>query len=135
MQLLNDGIHNCEKCKVYKEYEVTCSSQPELNVPACKFCDTRSCCISPFLVLVSCEQNTILDKIENEDEYIECEGLIPFNRKTGYCKHMDMDTMDCKVYMLRPIACRIAGHSCMSEFWIKALKEMHEKRIYLKNCV
>lgn len=129
MELLNDGIHNCKKCYIYKKYRVPCSMQPELTVPACKVCDTRSCCISPFLVLMPCEKNTILDKIDNEDEYMASEDLIPFNHKTQYCKHMDMVTMNCKVYAVRPIACRIAGHSCTTSFWLKAMTEMHEKRL------
>ena len=80
MKLLNDGIHNCKKCEIYKEYGVPCSLQPELEVPSCKYCDTRMCCRSPILVLVKCEQNTILDKID-EGEYIELEGIIPFKGK------------------------------------------------------
>mgnify|MGYP003394119296 FL=1 len=126
MKLLNDGIHNCKKCEIYKEYGVPCSLQPELEVPSCKYCDTRMCCRSPILVLVKCEQNTILDKID-EGEYIELEGIIPFNIKTRYCKHMDMETMNCKVYNQRPIACRIAGHDCLGDFWVKAIKEQHER--------
>ena len=126
MKLLNDGIHNCKKCEIYKEYGVPCSLQPELEVPSCKYCDTRMCCRSPILVLVKCEQNTILDKID-EGEYIELEGIIPFNIKTRYCKHMDMETMNCKVYNQRPIACRIAGNDCLGDFWVKAIKEQHER--------
>lgn len=131
MEILNDGIHNCKKCDIYKKCKVPCSSQPELTVPACKVCDTRSCCISPFLVLMPCEKNTILDKID-EGEYIESEGIIPSNIKTRYCKHMDMITMNCKVYAVRPIACRIAGHSCTTPFWLKAMTEMHEKSLEAK---
>lgn len=126
MELLDDGIHDCKNCKIYKEYGEPCSSQPELEVPSCKYCDTRSCCISPALALMECEQNTILDKID-EGEYIEFEGIIPFNIKTRYCKHMDIETMNCKVYSQRPIACRIAGGDCLGDFWVKAIREQHEK--------
>ena len=126
MELLNDGIHNCRECEVYKRYRVPCSSQPELQIPSCQYCDTRMCCRSPALFLMECEQNTILDRID-EGEYVECEGIIPFNIKTRYCKHMDMETMNCKVYNKRPIACRIAGNSCLGDFWAKYIKEQHEK--------
>jgi hypothetical protein len=126
MEPLNDGIHNCKECEIYKKYGVTCSSQPELHIDSCKYCDTRMCCRSPALVLMRCERNTILDKID-EGEYIECAGIIPFNIETRYCKHIDIKTMDCKVYNQRPIACRIAGHSCLGDFWIKAIKEQHDK--------
>lgn len=126
MELLDDGIHDCRNCKIYKEIGEPCSSQPELKVPACEFCDSRMCCISPALVLMPCEEGTILDKID-EGEYIEFEGIVPFNIKTRYCKHMNMETMKCKVYSQRPIACRIAGHDCLSDFWFKVVKEQHEK--------
>lgn len=126
MESLDDGIHNCKECKIYKEYGETCSSQPELEVTHCKYCNTRMCCRSPFLVLMECEQNTILDKID-DGEYIESEGIIPFNIKTRYCKHIDMKTMSCKVYNQRPVACRIAGQDCFGDFWIKTIKEQHEK--------
>ena len=126
MEPLNDGIHNCRECRIYIEYGRLCSSQSELHVPACQFCDTRMCCRSPALALLFCEENTILDKID-EGEYVEFEGIIPYNIKTKYCKHMDMETMNCKVYNQRPIACRIAGHSCLGDFWVKTIKEQHEK--------
>src|SRR3990167_5557198 len=126
MELLDDGIHDCKNCKIYKEYGVTCSLQLELEVPSCKYCDTRMCCRSPALVLMECEQDTILDNID-EGEYVESEGIIPFNIKTKYCKHMDMKTMNCKVYNQRPIACRTAGHDCLGDFWVKTIKEQHEK--------
>lgn len=35
--------------------------------------------------------------------------------------------MNCKVYNQRPIACRIAGHDCLGDFWVKTIKERHEK--------
>ncbi len=126
MELLNDGIHDCNNCKIYIEYGEPCSLQPELEVPSCKYCDTRMCCRSPVLVLMECEQNTILDKIE-EGEYVESEGIIPFNIKTRYCKHIDTETKNCKVYNQRPIACRIEGNDCLGDFWVRALKEQHEK--------
>ena len=126
MEPIDDGVHKCTECEIYKEYGVTCSSQPELQVPSCQYCDTRICCVSPFLTLMPCEQGTILDKID-EGEYIECEGIIPFNIKTRYCKHMDMETMSCKVYNQRPVACRIAGHSCLGNFWVRYIKDKHEK--------
>lgn len=128
MELLDDGIHDCKDCKIYKEYGEPCSLQPELEVSSCKYCDTRMCCRSPALALMECEQNTILDKID-EGEYIEFEGIIPFNIETKYCKHMDMKTMNCKVYNQRPVACRIAGNDCLGDFWIRTIKEQHEKRI------
>ena len=127
MKLLNDGIHNCKECKIYKEYGVPCSLQPVLQVPSCQYCDTKMCCRSPALVLMNCEQNTILDKID-EGEYVECEGIIPFNIKTKYCKHMDTETKNCKVYSQRPIACRIAGYSCLGDFWAKTIKEQYDKK-------
>ena len=65
MKLLNDGIHNCRECKIYKECGEPCSLQPELQIPSCQYCDTRMCCRSPALVLMECEQNTILDKIDD----------------------------------------------------------------------
>ncbi len=126
MEPLNDGIHNCKECNIYKKYGETCSSLQELEVSSCKYCDTRMCCRSPALALMECEQNTILDKID-DGEYVEFEGIIPFNIDTKYCKHIDMNTMNCKVYSQRPIACRIAGHSCLSDFWVKVIKEQHEK--------
>lgn len=126
MKPLNDGIHNCRKCKIYKEYGYSCSLQPELKVPSCKYCDTRMCCRSPALVLVECERDTILDKID-DGEYVEFEGIIPFNIETRYCKHMDMKTMNCKVYNQRPIACRIAGNDCLGDFWVKAIREQYDK--------
>lgn len=122
MKILNDGIHKCKKCETYKKYRSVCSSQPELNIPACDFCVTSFCCISPLLPLMPCEKNTILDRLDNEDEYIEYDGIIPFNRKTRYCKHMDISTMMCKVYPIRPIACRIAGNSCLNPTFIEMLK-------------
>ena len=131
MNVLNDGIHDCNNCEIYKEYGVTCSLQPELYVPSCQYCDTRMCCRSPTIALLECEQNTILDRID-DGEYIEFEGIIPFNIKTRYCKHMDTMTMSCKVYDQRPIACRIAGSSCLTLFWTKAIKEQHEKNKILK---
>lgn len=97
MELLNDGMHNCKECTIYKKYGVTCSLSPEIHVASCKYCDIRMCCRSPALPLMECEQNTILDKID-EGEYIECEGIIPYNIKTRYCKHTELNTMDCKVY-------------------------------------
>lgn len=132
MKIIDDGIHNCNECKIYKEYGYFCSLQPELKVPSCKYCDTRMCCISPLLALMDCEQNTILDKV-NEGEYVECKGIIPFNIKTKYCKHIDMKTMKCKVYNQRPVACRIAGHECLSDFWVKAIKEQHKQNKSIKN--
>ncbi len=56
MKILNDGIHNCEECKIYKEYGVPCSSQPELSVPSCRYCDARICCMSPALALMMCDK-------------------------------------------------------------------------------
>lgn len=126
MEILNDGIHNCKECETYKKYGEVCSSSPELKVEACEFCDTRMCCRQPFLALLPCEMNSILSKVE-EGEYVEFKGIVPFNIETGYCKHMDLGTMNCKVYEVRPIACRIAGHSCKGEFWVKHLKEVHER--------
>ena len=134
MKLLNDGIHDCKECGIYKEYGVTCSLQSELSVPSCQYCDTRMCCRSPALVLMMCEQNTILDKID-EGEYVESEGIIPFNIETKYCKHMDMKIMNCKVYNQRPIACRTAGHDCLGDFWVKAIKEQHEKNHCIRSRV
>lgn len=128
MKLLNDGIHHCRTCEIYKEYGEPCSSQPELSIPVCKFCDTRMCCLSPALALMPCEENTILDRIDNEDEYTPGLHNIPFNRKTNYCKHMDTTTMNCKVYPQRPIACRIAGENCKGKFWIKTIKAQHEMK-------
>ena len=84
------------------------------------------CCCSPSLFLLDCERNTILDKID-EGEYVEFDGIIPFNIKTKYCKHLDIDTMKCKVYRQRPIACRIAGDSCNSVFWKKTVKDQYHK--------
>ncbi len=126
MKPINDGLHNCKECKIYKEYRVTCSLQPELKIPSCKYCDTRMCCRSPVIVLMECEENTILDKID-EGEYVETKGIIPFNIETKYCKHMDMKTMSCKVYDQRPVACRIAGHSCLGDFWTRTIREQYEK--------
>ena len=126
MELLDDEIHDCKNCKFYKEFGEPCSSQPELKIPACEFCDYRACCISPVLALLPCEEGTILDEID-EGEYVEFEGIIPFNIKTKYCKHMDMETMNCKVYSQRPIACRIAGHDCLSNFWMKTVREQHKR--------
>lgn len=127
MEPLDDGIHKCKECDIYKEDGVTCSSLPELKVPVCEYCDTKSCCRAPALVLMRCEQNTILDRIE-EGEYVESEYIVPFNFETKYCKHMDIKTMNCKVYSQRPIGCRIAGYSCLSDFWMKTLKESYKKK-------
>ena len=126
MEPLNDGIHNCKECKMYKKYGITCSLSPEVYVPSCQYCDTRMCCRSPALPLMECEQGTILDRIE-EGEYVECEGIIPFHIETRYCKHMDRETMSCKVYNQRPVACRIAGQDCLGDFWVRTIKEQHEK--------
>lgn len=126
MEILNDGIHDCVNCESYKKYGEVCSLLQELYVPSCKYCDTRMCCISPALPLMPCERGTILDNIE-DGEYEEYEGNIPFNIKTRYCKHMDMETMGCKVYSQRPIACRIAGYDCLGDFWARRVKELHEK--------
>ena len=127
MNLLNDGIHNCKKCDIVKKYKEPCSSQSAIKISSCRYCITRGCCISPFLVLMPCEDNTILDRIDNEDEYALGQHIVPFNRKTNYCKHMDTTAMKCKVYRQRPIACRIAGESCNTTFWKKAVKEQYKK--------
>ena len=132
MEPLNDGIHDCKNCEIYKKYGEPCSTQPEITIPACQFCDTRMCCISPAVVLMPCEDNTILDRIDNEDEYTPGLHNIPFNFKTNYCKHMDTYTKKCNVYSQRPIACRIAGESCNSNFWIRFMKEQHEKNLKSK---
>jgi Fe-S-cluster containining protein len=125
MKILNDGIHNCKDCSIFKEYGEVCSSQPELQLDVCALCDTRMCCISPALPLLQCEQNTILDKID-EGEYVEFEGIVPFNIKTKYCKHMDTNTMKCKVYSVCPICCRIAGDSCKGTFWKNTLMQRQQ---------
>lgn len=131
MNILNDEIHKCKECKIYLEYGEPCSSRPTLTLEICKFCTTRFCCISPALPLLPCEENTILDKVE-EGEYIEYQGIIPFNIKTKYCKHLDMNTMNCKVYDIRPIACRIAGEECMSPAWIRTLTERRKFAVSIK---
>jgi Fe-S-cluster containining protein len=128
MELLNDGIHNCKECHIYKEYGGTCSSQPTLTLEICKLCETRMCCRAPALPLMECEQNTILDKIE-DGEYVEFDGIIPFNIDTKYCKHLDTKTKKCSVYNQRPIACRIAGESCTSTFWVNTLTTRYNERI------
>lgn len=127
MELLNDEIHKCKECGIYKKYGEMCSLQPELTVLACEFCDTRSCCIMPAAYLMPCEENTILDKIDNDDEYALHPRVVPFNRKNNYCKHMNTTTMKCKVYSVRPICCRIAGDECMGESRIRFLKMMRGK--------
>ncbi len=132
MEPINDGIHNCKECRIYKKDGMTCSLQPDLDVSSCKYCDTRMCCRSPFLVLMECELNTILDKVE-EGEYIECKGIIPFNIKTRYCKHMDVKTMTCKVYNQRPIGCRTAGEDCLGNYWARMIKELHENNVMHKS--
>lgn len=126
MEPLDDGIHNCKECNIYKEHGVTCSLSEEIHVPVCRYCDTRMCCRSPALPLMECEQGTILDKVE-EGEYVECEGIVPFNIETRYCKHMDIKTMNCKVYNQRPVACRIAGNDCLGDFWTRTIIEQHKK--------
>lgn len=125
---LNDGIHNCKDCEIYKKYGIPCSSSPELTIPACNLCDKRICCIKPLLILTKCEKNTILDSIDNNDEYKISPGNIPYNRKTNYCKHIDTETMKCKVYSQRPISCRISGDACLKDGWIKVLEYLKSKK-------
>jgi len=109
MQLLSDKIHYCKNCNIVKKYGEPCSSQDEIKSSACEECKLPyKCCHAPFLILMPCERNGILDEV-NEDEYIQFDGMIPFNKKTDACKHFDTTNRRCKVYEFRPVACRIAG--------------------------
>lgn len=105
MKLLKDDIHDCENCHIYKENGVPCSIRSEITTVACDDCEAL-CCLSPFITLMGCERGTIIDKLQ-EGDYIAFDGIIPYKRESGYCKHIDETTWKCKTYDIRPIACRV----------------------------